>query len=213
MAIKEILFKTNMVQALLAGRKTVTRRIIKSRHKSGLFRVCKRKTDDTITEISSLDWDAMPMNDCANDIQPKYQVGDVLWVRETYNYNPATNKFQYKADYDTPAKGTRFWKPSIFMPRAAARFFLEVTAVRVERLQDITEADAIREGIESFRPVPGDGPTQTIYKNYLTNKYTEVFPVVSFMTLWESINGKGSWEANPWVWVYEFKPVEKPENF
>jgi hypothetical protein len=106
----------------------------------------------------------------------------------------------------TPA----WWKrPAIHMPRAASRITLEVTGVRVERLQDISEADAIAEGIECLTY-----GGQTTYRNYsLDDELAEVSPMMespvhSFRTLWESINGPDSWAANPWVWVVEFNRVQ-----
>lgn len=102
------------------------------------------------------------------------------------------------------------WKPNIHMPKEAARIWLKVADVRVERLQDISEDDAIAEGIEV-------GPTETdpfsrkslpTYKIYTElNRFVWASPVVSFKSLWESINGADSWKANPWVWVVEFEVV------
>lgn len=103
-------------------------------------------------------------------------------------------------DYDYKALRLR---PNIFLPKVAARIWLQVTDVRVERLQDITPADAIAEGIKSFRPVPGDGPAETQYFHYLKDKWGPS-PVHSFETLWRKINGIDSWEANPWVWVISY---------
>ncbi len=105
------------------------------------------------------------------------------------------------------------WNPSIFMPKEAARIFLKVTNVRVERLQDISENDAIDEGIDFFNHGYGGSPVGIWYRNY---KYgtNNCSPKYSFQTLWDSINAKKHpWESNPWVWVYEFERIEKPENF
>ena len=95
------------------------------------------------------------------------------------------------------------WKPSIFMPKEACRLFLEVTDIRVERLQDISEEDAISEGIERLKP---DGDLS--YKSYAVDYDACVFPIVSYQTLWQKINGKESWDENPFVWVIEFKKLE-----
>lgn len=91
-------------------------------------------------------------------------------------------------------------RPSIHMPRAASRITLEITGVRVERLQDISEADAIAEGIE---PDVQPGDPVPLWRNYSTGN-TTICPIYSYQTLWESINGDGSWAANPWVWCVEF---------
>lgn len=204
--MKPILFSTPMVQAILDGRKTMTRRVIKSKHESGLFRVCKRVTDGAITEITSLDWDESPKNDCTNDIQPKYKVGDILWVRETWARHLDTDLFLYRSDCGYIQVGWN-WKPSIFMPFDACRIFLEVTDVRAEKLGEISSADAIAEGIESFRPVPGDGPSVTLYRDYTGGQWT-ADPIESFKSLWRSING--DWNPDQWVWVYSFKQIVKP---
>jgi hypothetical protein len=210
---KPILFSTPMVQAILEGRKTMTRRIIKSNHESGLFAVGRRKSDGQITKITSLDWDECS-GDVTNDIQCRYgKVGDVLWVRETWNcisyLNPDNTEYKYfyKAD-----NGNDFskWKPSIFMPKATCRIFLEITNVKVERLQEISDEDAKSEGVEFI-------PNMAYPQNW--KDYSDEFapplisPQHSFISLWDSINGEESWEANPFVWVIEFKQIEKPENF
>jgi hypothetical protein len=108
------------------------------------------------------------------------------------------------------------WKPSIFMPKIACRIFLEVTNVRVERLNDISESDAIAEGIYAK---PGSVSGTRWYTKFISKTEARLEGLFTesakecFKSLWESINGKESWEANPWVWVYDFKRVEKPENF
>ena len=94
------------------------------------------------------------------------------------------------------------WKPSTHMPRWASRITLEVTGVRVERLQDISEYDAEREGVEDSALLP-----MTHFMDYSDGSETRSAQY-SFQTLWESINGPGSWEANPWTWVIEFKRIE-----
>ena len=116
-------------------------------------------------------------------------------------------------DMDKPLSG---WKPSIFMPKEAARIFLKVTNVRVEKLQDISEEDAIAEGIAVSSKVGSDG--HYYYKDYNdTTDWPEVgwmHASTSFQTLWQSINAKKyPWESNPWVWVYDFERIEKPKNF
>ena len=111
--------------------------------------------------------------------------------------------YWYKANDDAfrPDK----WQPSLFMPKAACRIFLQITYIRVERLQDIKQSDCLREGIE-YKDFPGG----RFYKTYCTDKnsqgiYDELMPKHSFETLWQSINGKESWNKNPFVWVVEFK--------
>ena len=202
MNINQILFSTEMVQAILAGRKTMTRQVVKPQPPKG----------------SKM---GMIIN------TPYGLVGDVLWVRETWQHTEILNinvedenyGYVYKADNQewNNFEGWK-WKPSIHMPKAAARIFLEITNVRVERLQSISEADAIAEGIQPLLM----SSTQLIemggqkYRDYMSDDKifgNPLSPITSFMTLWQSINGEESWNANPWVWVVEFKRVSKPENF
>lgn len=202
---KPILFSTPMVQAILNGTKTQTRRIIKPQPKEGYLpkihtdHFGKRYLESrkSAIELEYIDWKF-------------YQIGDILWVRETFGKLVTDDSFCYAADvccpkYDKPFFG---WKPSIHMPKEAARIFLKVTNVRCERLNDITEADAIAEGIEKT----SIAPFVHRYKNYLV-KQKLTSPISSFKTLWMKINGLESWEENPYVWVYDFEVIEKPLDF
>ncbi len=191
MKTKPILFSTSMVQAILKSRKTQTRRIIKG-----------YPTSDEALNIKDI---FEHNSDYVISQSPYGKVGDILWVRETFQ--KCRNGFQYKAD---GISTTRKWKPSIFMPKEACRLFLEVTDVRVERLQDISERDSSREGIKMR--VGGVPPYDSFYQMPgCPNRFQTAKQ--SFHHLWASINGKESWNQNPWVWVYEFKRVEKPEKF
>lgn len=206
-AMKEhpILFSTPMVQAILEGRKTMTRRIVKPQPNAiAPFEY------GMPTEAYYGDW---PHSGYAKELKCPYgQPGDHLWVRETFqhtkilNINPEDKNYGYvyKADgqpWEDYEGWT--WKPSIFMPREASRIDLLIKSIRVERLQDISDKDAINEGIEVIHE-----SDYTVYKNYLLKvKLGSVNPIKSFRTLWQSINGPGSWEANPWVWVIEFERV------
>lgn len=186
-----ILFSTPMVQAILAGRKTQTRRQIKPR--------------SYITDIV----DGIPYEMTEDDSQPikcPYgEVGDVLWVRETFKKGDSlllddkdvrfyifrdgsqlfTSGEYVQQNESLQEKG---WKPSIHMPKEAARIWLRITNIRVERLHDISNDDIQREGAADF------GCT-THFLNW--------------QTLWQSINGEQSWDNNPWVWVVEFERIVK----
>lgn len=110
------------------------------------------------------------------------------------------NTVAYKADLDSAEAKSMKWRPSIHMPRWASRITLDVVDVRVERLQDISEEDAKAEGCEEITP--------GFYRNYLsTDGATFYSAAMSFQSLWESINGPDSWDANPWVWVVTFKKI------
>jgi hypothetical protein len=198
-----ILFNTEMVQAILDGRKTQTRRICKHQYwshseltdvnRNGIFQKVDRRVS------------------C-----PYGNVGDVLWVRETWclttPYGPEEYYFGYKTSSQTEIKASEKynyyspdeWKPSIHMPKEACRIFLRITNIRVERLQDISEDDAIKEGVQKIAYG---------YKHYTFKGASAEHARHSFLTLWKSINGSESWEANPWVWVIEFERTVKPENF
>lgn len=141
------------------------------------------------------------------DVKGFAKTGDVFWVRETYTI-VAPNMIFYKADKENSEKVK--WKPSIFMPKSACRIFLEITSIEVERLQDIIEEDAINEGVEKISDFGSSG-----YNLYTdpNASHTDIDAVWSFESLWESINGDGSWNKNPWVWVIKFKRIEKPLNF
>jgi hypothetical protein len=133
---------------------------------------------------------------------PYGAIGDLLWVRESfvrYTISPSEGGFLYKASAPDPGDILR-WKPSIHMPKIAARIWLEITDIKVERLQDITEEDAIAEGIKCIAQDKEWG-----YKDYTGRTGVLLPPFWSFNSLWRTINGADSWEANPWVWVISFK--------
>lgn len=127
---------------------------------------------------------------------PYGEVGDRLWVKETFTRAFPNDTIVYKASCNAVYK----WEPSIFMPRIASRILLEITDVRVERLQDITINDAMNEGVEHM--------TFGGWKDYRGILESFASPILSFYTLWESINGPNSCGANPWVWVISFKRIE-----
>lgn len=159
---------------------------------------------------------------------------DILWVRESYCFvslDHAHNllegakdnsQFVYKANmhpdwmkYAKEKYGYK-WRPSIHMPKVACRSWLELKSIELERLQDISEADAICEGIERTVPIypsPDDRAPRYIYPDYTGESDGCETARVSFATLWQKLNGPESWDANPWVWVIRFKQVEKPSNF
>lgn len=199
---RPILFSTPMVQAILDGRKTQTRRIIKPQPTKQLSfsDTFKKHWSENVSDLK------LPY------FEAKYQIGDIMWVRETWSEGCIENGehtgIRYKAD-DENFKVK--WRPSIFMPKSACRIFLKVTNVRVERLQDISEQDAIAEGIESNE---NDMPAYFhCYKDYCINNNFDLDALGSFQTLWQSINGKENWKSNPWVWVYDFERVERPLGF
>lgn len=198
MKLKPILFSTEMVRAILDDGKTMTRRPIK-------------------TDVNFIQWQPIVLNgyggfcdEHGNPVKCKYDIGDILWVRETWQqecewikfkdaswadaYLNATGKYVYKADGVSleEIKDTAFgkWKPSIHMPYEACRLWLKVTDVRVERVQDITEEDAKAEGYAS----DGDESAR-----------------IWFSMLWDRTY-PASWERNEWVFVTTFEKTEKPKD-
>lgn len=185
MTERGMIFNSEMVRAILDGRKTQTRRIIKP------------QPEATLSGSLSGKWLSRPLNGL---LLPKIEdiaihcpfgvVGDRIWVRETwarYNIDQNSHDIAYRATTpaDWPEEGR--WRPSIHMPRWASRILLEITDVRVEQLNDISEEDARSEGIS--------GSSARDVKE-------------AYAALWRSIYGSDSWRANPWVWVIKFKRIE-----
>lgn len=212
--LKPILFSTPMVQAILDGRKTQTRRIVtlqppkdyvyNQEHNGEHFWYEHDYDSDNGGHFPSYD----------KGIKPIAQIGDILYVKETWSltrgFFEGDEKVLYKADFTDEDAKAFHWKPSLFMPKAYTRIFLKVTNVRVERLQDISEEDAIAEGVE----ILSTSKSCTMWKNYETPKEFFMSPIGSYMSLWNSINKKETekqWDTNPYVFVYEFERVEKPE--
>jgi hypothetical protein len=198
--MKPIIFSTDMVRAILDGRKTQTRRVIKPQPTDcGLVWRTACGGDFAAWEDDGVTLDEGCQRKC-----PYGQPGDLLWVRETWAKNEVypirdreAGDYIYKADLakDGRTKYAATWKPSIHMPKWAARLFLEITDIRVERVQDISEEDAEKEGAEEMFVNPlnlGDKRKSFIF---------------GFTCLWDSINAKRgySWDNNPWVWVIGFR--------
>lgn len=205
---RPVIFNGEMIRAILDGRKTQTRRVMKPQPKP-----CYRgghwwpsNTFKTMLHIEEQmqngqgGWKGLVGDAC-----PFGQVGDRLWVRETFmdltgtGIEATTGKFEglaYRADTPAGSYGDEVrkeyglkWTPSLHMPRKACRITLEITAVRVERLNDISDGDAISEGCSISDMKSGDCVADV------------------FARLWSSIYGVDSWNANPWVWVIEFRRV------
>jgi hypothetical protein len=180
-----------MVRAILDGQKTQTRRIVKPQPPGG-YHIDTCHYNDTGWAFWVSADDHMGTCTCKNLKQPYGSPGDRLWVRETFadtGWPPTGPEYAYRADTDHADNDTPRWKPSIHMPRRASRITLEVVSVRVERLQECSEADAKAEGCSPL----GDD-TSRAYR-------------LGYMHLWGQINGPGSWDANPWVWVVSFNRI------
>jgi hypothetical protein len=224
---RPILFNGAMVRAILSGHKTVTRRPIKGNQIPSLSKsdYPENKWIAVVQDHPRWGFAAFGATEeeCAAELAmyggcPYGRQGDRLYVRETFNRtNPggAEGVYYYRADGEFPKSigGGKFtdaesWKPSIHMPRAASRILLEITDVRVERLQDICEGQAQAEGIVGVAFRPDDGwPICTGYMVGPDDGKTglETTAAKAFAGLWNSTGG--DWDANPWVWVVEFKRV------
>jgi hypothetical protein len=206
-----ILFSTEMVQALLDERKTMTRRVIKAEFEQNINGNWNYHFKGSAASNQTKE----SMNDNffgIIDHCPYGEVGDILWVREGFKYDVVQDKngvfrdvYSYKANFPEEHPKILRWKPSIHMPKVAARIWLEVVNVRVERLQDISEVEAIKEGIVQKYWKDSRGYFFIADDRSLTELGEDGEYVTAFEKLWHEINGKESWEANPWVWVVEFK--------
>ncbi|MDC8443725.1 hypothetical protein JJO83_13640 [Halomonas aquamarina] len=198
---RPILFNADMVNAILSGRKTQTRRIVKptkDRNGSG----CHLAPCEIAGEVNGGDYALCPYG----------QPGDRLWVRENFLYlmhgDVTAGDIKYCASIDSRSaagsKNPGYWwrkRPSIHMPRWASRITLEIVSVRVERLKQISERDALQEGIGLV--LADNWPDPKAMSEAVAKSRR-----AGFKLLWESINGSDSWDTNPWVWVVEFKRVE-----
>lgn len=211
--MKPILFNTEMVKAILEGKKTVTRRVIKKQPRSDCHADFPSELKDRPTRYFDTGGNAWACAVCGWGIGPDgnslykspYVPGDILYVRETFatitDLFGEFPQFAYKADWQGP-EGK--WKPSIHMPKEAARIFLKVISVKLERLQDITIKQVLKEGVYSE------------FNNYFKTENTK-FLFDKFKNLWDSTIKKQDiekygCEANPYVWVIEFERCEKPKG-
>jgi len=207
MSVKPILFNTDMVRAILESRKTVTRRVVKPQpeenriHKLG-YCIAGDKDD-----IGKFGFGSDEYGGTISWARPPYNPDDILYVRETWQKtyindgttHPTNFKYEYKASDEQ--RTVYRWNPSIHMPNEAARIWLKVTNVRVERLQDISTRQIENEGVETEEPFCLNGE-EIIY---------------AFSQLWDSTIKKADirrygWKSNPWVWVIEFERCEKPQE-
>jgi len=206
---RPILFSASMVRALLAGTKTQTRRVVKI-----------GKCPDTGCQLAPCEIAGERGLDLYR-LCPYGAPGGRLWVRETWaphfiyeGVRPSEIKIDagsclfYKADGGiiggcTESQRAPKWRPAIHMPRAASRITLEITAVRVERLQDISQEDAIAEGVRTMTGPRGNRFEHAFYPDDYGSAWE--FPSNAYASLWDRINGARSWDANPWVWVVGFR--------
>ena len=207
--IRPILFNTEMVTAILEDRKTATRRLVKPqpekdmKYKHVILVMGGAKKDHGKFGFATREWGGRIMY-----ARPPALVGDILWVRETWS--EWTDGYVYKAwtsPFPQPGRYSdkmMIWHPSIHMPKEAARIWLKVTEVRVERLQEINGQDVLKEGINSHVHPEA---------NYFDGNQREMFEELWNSTIKKSELNLYGWEANPWVWVIEFEKTGKPEGW
>ena len=207
MAIKPILFNTEMVRAILDGRKDATRRIVKGFIPDGAVWGYTAFTPKGYISCRGTFADGYGEKFFKLPCEP----GDILYVRETWK--KAQNGYYYYEDWQrNDIADVTKWKPSIHMPKEAARIWLKVTDVRVELLQEITNDEAVKEGIYVSNCKDCNAPFGCDYCP--DEGYDEID---EFVELWNTTIKKSDlnrygWDANPWVWVIEFERCEKPEG-
>lgn len=211
--MKPILFNTQMVRAILDGRKSCTRRVMKPQPQSRLCYTYAGSRNGCIGKWTYPNKGAhefwgeeykLPENirdeELSKQWNPPYHTDDILYVRETWK-NALNGYYYYESWQRADIADVTKWKPSIHMPKEASRIWLKVTDVRVERLQEITTNQIEQEGVETEYPHVLNGEEK---------KY-------AFQNLWNSTINKSNldfygWDANPWVWVIDFERCEKPES-
>ncbi|MDS7927550.1 hypothetical protein [Acinetobacter sp. V115_6] len=233
---RPIIFNTPMVKAILEGRKTQTRRLVKPQPKffkgeaGGHWWRCTH-VQSMVRVEEELQNPSEYYKGFIDEVNPFGKKGDRLWVRETFcigtieeedNYQGSPKPLSVHQDGDPKqypiykeyclrdniSIDDVLWKPSIHMPRSASRILLEITKIRIERLNQISSQDAVQEGLLKL---PASG-------RYVVNQGDQYFGAASnnpcevFKWLWESIYGSSSWELNPWVWVVEFNVIQGGDN-
>lgn len=214
MSIKPVLFNTKMVRAILEGRKSCTRRIVKPQQLIGMLPdKCKNGAPEKFLKEKKLMFkpycDMTDIELINTAYKAPYQPGDILYVRETWGYPIALNsdkQYVFRADEVAESgfkNDSHIWHPSIHMPKEAARIWLKVTNVRVERLQEISAESALAEGADKYIHTNGG--------------LDENMTITSFIGIWNSTIKKSDldrygWDANPYVWIIEFERCEKPKG-
>ncbi|MBC7446467.1 MAG: morphogenetic protein [Hymenobacteraceae bacterium] len=223
-----MLFQTAMVQALIAGTKTQTRRLVKGRgfdpQQATGFNILDCRDGRDVYQLHRPDANGQPA--AIGEVRHRYAPGDRLWVRETWaDYNAGVSDgmkanytgmgqphYIYRADFtELLTDKVGIWRPSIHMPHAASRLTLEVVSVRVERLQQISEPDAEAEGVGTGFVMNGGWPDYQHINKAGVCELTQDTARASYASLWNHINNAGSWEANSWVWRIAFRVVEGPQ--
>ena len=217
-SVKPMLFSTPMVKAILDGKKTITRR------QKGLTQIDLKATEiipnkgwpkqgnfTARFQFNNIENDGVDAWEVTNILKSPFKIGDIIWVRETFRsieQDFGKPRYEYKAT--EKINKTDKWKPSLFMPKDACRLFLKVTEIRVEKLHDISEQDAMNEGSDISDKYMTMVERCNNYSNPSGGKkgYSHK---AGFEELWNKINK--NWDDNPWVWVISFKRAGCPQGF
>ncbi len=195
--MKGICFKEPLFMATIEGKKTQTRRIMSPQ--PSMF----RHTITSLMQMFNLNPSALK-----GTMKPRYKVGEVVYLKEPYF--KLSNIMFYKYDSTRTAEIAPYlWKNKLFMPTEAARYFIRITAVRAEKLQDISDKDCIKEGIEKIGPRSYMFTGLEVKKKYDGDGIASTSPQVVYKEIIDRINGKGTWASNPWVWVYDYELTVK----
>lgn len=196
--MKGICFIEPLFHATVEGRKTQTRRIIELQPQGNLFGVIEYTKPKRKEVFRKFDFD------CGLSIVPRYRVGETLYIKEPYYVIPKEtppisdkNRCLYKYGWDVDI--SPIFENKLFMPAKYARYFIKITAVRCERLQDISDEDCLKEGIKKL----GEYADFNCYYDECDRHFAT--PREAYAALIDSINGKGTWDSNPFVWVYEYR--------
>lgn len=238
-----ILFSTSMVQAILCGDKTQTRRIIKKKYSNTDIewkidkygkRLVERQNDVPAPKVvESEDGKTTTTRHITlfAEIKQPYKKGDILWARETFRsieQEVGKPRHEYKATEKINLIDK--WKPSLFMPKEACRIFLKVKSIGVERLQEISNDDIIKEGVRIPVSNKSEGNNKVVFELGKDNSALSFLPDgcmasaapklnqnqllnAFWAELWCKVNGRESWNSNPFVWVIEFERIERPTGF
>ena len=207
--MKGICFKEELFNAVIEGRKTQTRRIIVEVEKLGNIEVRAYKDGTFGTFVNSVLHSV--------NLKPRYIVGDTVYLKEPYyesNLMKKTIEYKYNSDLPSDVIKRAKWANKLFMPERYARYFIKITSVRCERLQEISDEDCLKEGIEEvFGRMNNNGVLNAIEPNYevlYTNGFdTHNSKKKAYAALIDKINGKNTWQSNPFVFVYDFELIKK----
>jgi len=202
-------FKQPLFHAVVEGRKTMTRRVMKPQP-DAIRSITRQIASHPGYEISEKVWTPAPAYHFLMSenrfIKPRYKVGETLYLKEPYFADGDYVIYRFDNEFKKPERLA--WENKLFMPERYARYFIEITGVKAERLQDISDEDCLKEGIIAHYGGFEDCTDEELvyYSNGIETDFET--PQQAFAALIDKINGRGTWDSNPYVWAYEFKLVK-----